>query len=136
VVSGSKLPTYDDMLGREGTVYIPESSSFPAIDFFAHKGNTLIAFQVHISKHEDVANTFSGLCRDAKWSRFNKIVLIYLSPNLKTQKHVQHLIREGIHSSSGTRSTSGVTIHLDSKTCAEFPNVLDNLVWPDRVLEF
>jgi hypothetical protein len=134
--SGSKLPTFADMSGREGTVYIPESPSFPAIDFFAHKGNTLIAFQVHISKHVDVANTFSGLCRDAKWSQFNKIVLIYLSPNLKTQKHVQHLIREGIHSSSGTRSTSGVTIHLDSKTCAEFPNVLDNLVWPDRVLEF
>jgi hypothetical protein len=134
--SGSKLPTYADMSCREGTVYIPDSASFPAIDFFIQKGNTLVAFQVHISKHKDVANTFSGLCRDAQWSRFNKIVLIYLCPNRASQERVKVLIQEGSHSSSGTRNTSGVTIHLDSKTCAEFPNVLDNLVWPDRVLEF
>jgi hypothetical protein len=133
--SGSKLPTFAAMSGHDGTVYIPESPSFPAIDFFVRKENTLVAFQVHISKHKDVANTFSGLCREAEWSRFNKIVLIYLSPNRESQLRVKTLIQEGSHSSSRTRKTSGITIHLDSKICADFL-VLANLVWPDRALEF
>jgi hypothetical protein len=125
--SGSKLPHHSQVM--ENTLYIPDSSNFPAIDFFFRTKSTLVAFQVHVSKHKDVSSKLSGMCRNAGWfENFNTVVLIYLSPDEASEEFGRRLVRPGETVSPNTRSSQGGTVHLSAMTCAHFPYTLD-IVW-------
>jgi hypothetical protein len=128
---GSALPNIADVI--DDTLYVPDSCNFPAIDFFARTGSTLVAFQVHVSKHKDVVSTLLGMCRSAGWfnDKSNIVALIYLSPNAKSKEHSARLVLPGTADCMGTRGSDGGTIYLGSRTCANFPDTL-NIAWPER----
>jgi hypothetical protein len=131
--SGSALPELAAV--AEKTLYIPESCSFPAIDFFFRSGSKLVAVQVHISKHDPVCNTFMGMCRNAGWfTEHTKIVLIYLSPNMKTQAFSNRLVGPGeTRRFSRTRGLDEGILYLGAKICADFQELAD-IVWPEDAL--
>jgi hypothetical protein len=129
---GSMLPELPYVV--ENTLYIPDSSNFPAIDFFFRTSSTLVAFQVHVSKHKDVGNRLLGMCRVAGWFE-KKVVLIYLSPTAKAAEYTERYTRETKITcmTVNTKTSKGGPIYLSSKTCDDFPDTL-NFVWPEQAL--
>jgi hypothetical protein len=112
---------------------------FPAIDFFARTGNFIVAFQVHISKHKDVGPPFLGMCNKSEWLQQNvTVVLIYLSPNEKSQEFVDRPVGSGFIEKMLTRSESdeGIPegskkVYLGSRCLAHFPFSLATIPYPD-----
>jgi hypothetical protein len=116
----------------EDGVYIPYDPNFPAIDVVWKHGRSVFGVQVHVSKHEDVASSFLGLCSEAGWFRnFDKVYLLYLGPEDAVTDLVSKLTEPPTFGGRSTRSTDcDETVHRraiskDSISC------LVDLQWPD-----
>jgi hypothetical protein len=72
--SGSELPEFAAI--AEKILYVPDSCSFPAIDFFVRTGSTLVAFQVRVSKHDAGCNTLLAMCSDAGWFKGHATIVL------------------------------------------------------------
>ena len=124
-----KLPTN---IKTDG-IYLPDSATFPAIDFIWKQDCTVWGVQVHVAVQRDVVADFASMCREARWlKQFKHIYLLYLSP----EQAVTDLVKGNQHSSKIVRSsprlqsaTATVNVKLASRgnlTC------LDDLNWPAR----
>jgi hypothetical protein len=82
---GKSLPK-KSFFTRDG-VYVPLDPNFPAIDLVWKSGSHFFGVQVHVSKHNDVAEKFIDLCIMAGWfTMLTKVHLIYLSPDCAARK--------------------------------------------------
>ena len=102
--------------------------NFPAIDFFLKSGNYVFAIQVHVSKHDDVAKDFVGLCKKAL-----KIQLIYLSPeddvaSLVASRVSPPTLETVVTRQDGYTSMCRITRRATSKDSI---SCLRDLQWPD-----
>ena len=115
-------------------LYFPFDPNFPAIDFFLSSGRYVFAVQVHVSVHDDVANEFVGLCRQAGWfQRFDCIQLIYLSPEedvarLVTSRVIPPTLDAVATRQDGDTSVCKITRRAMSKDSI---SCLRDLQWPD-----
>ena len=114
-------------------LHFPFDPNFPAIDFFLKKGRYVFAVQVHVAEHDDVANGFAGLCRQAGWfQRFDSIHLIYLSPEDAVRDLVGAMVTPPHFDTAVTRHSGEMPYRIarravtkDSFTC------LRDLQWPE-----
>ena len=74
-------------------MYLPMSSTFPAVDLIWKCGKSVCGVQVHIATHKDTSKEFEKLCSEAGWfEKFDHVYMLYLSPTIdvaaKMQKYV------------------------------------------------
>ena len=115
-------------------IHIPYDPNFPAIDFILKIGRSVFGVQVHVSAHPDVAPSFFGLCRTARWfENFDTVNLLYLAPEDDVTDLVRGLVEPPIYAGTTTRSfpndTAQYRIHRRAISKDSF-QCLRNLVWP------
>jgi hypothetical protein len=81
--------------GNQIKYYVPISSNFPAVDLIIHVGKVVIAFQIHVSDHNDVLSSLINKVSTAGWNkeRVQTIILVYLSPTINTARALEKRIR-------------------------------------------
>jgi hypothetical protein len=93
------------------TYFIPEKSNFPAVDLIIRVRKIVIAFQMHVSDHENVVPKLLAAARQAGWNKelVEKIILVYLSPSEETSKTLER--KFGMKSPSSV--DDWVILHFD-----------------------
>ena len=115
-------------------LYFPFDPNFPAIDFFLSSGRYVFAVQVHVSVHDDVANEFVGLCRQAGWfQRFDCIQLIYLSPEEDVASLVTSRVSPPTLDAVATRQDGDTSVCKITRRAMSRDSIscLRDLQWPD-----
>ena len=113
-------------------VYVPTNPNFPAIDLIWKNGRSVFGVQVHVSSHDDVANSFFGMCKAAKWFEiFDEVHLLYLSPENGVKDLVASLVQEPKFYGMTTRggSASNPPFILRSAITKSSVSCLKNLQW-------
>lgn len=115
-------------------IHIPYDPNFPAVDLILKIGRSVFGVQVHVGVHPDVAPSFFGLCRTARWfENFDTVNLVYLAPEDDVTDLVRGLVEPPVYAGTKTRSftddTAQYRIHRRAISKDSF-QCLRNLVWP------
>jgi hypothetical protein len=129
---GQHLPRF--MLGIDPDgVYVQIDPNFPAIDLVWKLKDVIIGVQVHVTRHKDVFDTFSGLCKEAGWlDDFQSVYLIYLSPEDEVTNLMDNIVNPPTRSVRKTRSNASSTIRNVTLRAISKDSVqcLVDLQWP------
>jgi hypothetical protein len=113
-------------------IQIPSNPNFPAIDLVWKQGSSMFGIQVHVSSHNDVVSSFCGMCREAKWfQNFDKIYLLYLSPEIGVTNLVSSIVNPIIFQGKRTRDETVQPRIFLNAVSKDLVSCLKDLQWPN-----